>query len=91
MRLKLPGSRFCGRRLWNGTLAAVGQREFGGLPVIVTGAGTSAYAAAAVAEAGPGARAIATTDLLLQSSAETDLAVPFIAEGGLLVSLARSG
>jgi tagatose-6-phosphate ketose/aldose isomerase len=73
------------------TLAAIGQREFGGLPVIVTGAGTSAYAAAAVAEAWPGARAIATTDLLLQSSAETDLAVPFIAEGGLLISLARSG
>jgi tagatose-6-phosphate ketose/aldose isomerase len=73
------------------TLAAAGGREFGGLPVIITGAGTSAYAAAAIAEAWPGARAIPTTDLLLQSNEETDLAVPFIAEGGLLISLARSG
>jgi tagatose-6-phosphate ketose/aldose isomerase len=73
------------------TLAAVGQRDFDDLPVILTGAGTSAYAAAAIAEGWPGARAIPTTDLLLQSSAETELAVPFIAEGGLLISLARSG
>jgi tagatose-6-phosphate ketose/aldose isomerase len=61
------------------------------MPVVITGAGTSAYAAAAIAEAWPGARAIPTTDLLLQSTAETELAVPFIAEGGLLISLARSG
>lgn len=61
------------------------------LPVILTGAGTSAYAASAIAEAWPGARAIPTTELLLQSSAEIQFAFPSFASGGLLISLARSG
>lgn len=61
------------------------------LPVIVTGAGTSAYAAMAVAEAWPGAAAIPTTDLLLQSADEIRCRLPRLAEGGLLLSLARSG
>lgn len=61
------------------------------LPVILTGAGTSAYAASAIAEAWPGAKAIATTDLLLQSAAEIQIAMPSFSNGGLLISLARSG
>ena len=60
-------------------------------PIIVTGAGTSAYAALAIADAWPGARAIATTDLLLQSSAEIEAIQPHFSKGGLLLSLARSG
>jgi tagatose-6-phosphate ketose/aldose isomerase len=81
--------------LWPTTLqrvlTAVGHRRFNGLPVIVTGAGTSAYAAFAIAEGWPGARAIPTTDLLLQTAAEIELASPSIAQGGMLISLARSG
>lgn len=61
------------------------------LPVILTGAGTSAYAASAIAEAWPCARAIPTTDLLIQSATEILSAVPLLGDGGLLVSLARSG
>jgi tagatose-6-phosphate ketose/aldose isomerase len=60
-------------------------------PVILTGAGTSAYAAAAIAEGWPGALAIATTDLLLQSAEEIVMAMPGFPKDGLLVSLARSG
>ncbi len=52
-------------------------------PVVITGAGTSAYASAAIAAAWPGAVAIPTTDLLTE-------AAPFVSDG-LLVSLARSG
>lgn len=52
--------------------------------VVITGAGTSAYAAATVAASWAGAVAIPTTDLLvnLQTAFENE---------GLLVSLARSG
>ena len=53
--------------------------------------GTSAYAALAVADAWPGARAIPTTDLLLKSGAEVKTAMPSFPDGGLLISLARSG
>jgi tagatose-6-phosphate ketose/aldose isomerase len=70
--------------------AGIAQR-FEGLPVVLTGAGTSAYAAQAIADAWPGARAIPTTGLLLQSASEVELAVPPFAAGGLLISLARSG
>ncbi len=81
--------------LWPTTLERVlsagAAQQFDGLPVILTGAGTSAYAALAIADAWPGARAIPTTDLLLQSASEVALAVPQFAEGGLLLSLARSG
>jgi len=81
--------------LWPATLervlAALRGERFRDTPVILTGAGTSAYAAACVAEAWPGARAIPTTDLLLHSAAEIELAVPSIAQGGMLISLARSG
>ncbi len=80
---------------WPTTLARVRSaslpEEIANRPVIVTGAGTSAYAAMAVADAWPGARAIATTDLLLQSAEEIQGALPSFADGGLLISLARSG
>ena len=52
-------------------------------PVVLTGAGTSAHAASAVAVGWPGALAVPTTDLLLETA-------PF-ADTGLLISLARSG
>jgi tagatose-6-phosphate ketose/aldose isomerase len=61
------------------------------LPVILCGAGTSAYAASSIAEAWPQASAIPTTDLLIQSPAEIGSALPFLRRGGLLISLARSG
>src|SRR5262245_27524608 len=55
---------------------------------VLTGAGSSAYASSAIAAAWPGARAIPTTDLLLDGRAG---GVPEIPEGGLLISVARSG
>jgi tagatose-6-phosphate ketose/aldose isomerase len=54
----------------------------------ITGAGTSAYAAAAIASSWPNAEAIPTTDLLIESKAE--FANRFAAPGQL-VSIARSG
>jgi len=51
--------------------------------VVFTGAGTSAYAAAAIAAAWAGMVAIPTTDLLTETA-------PF-GSGGTLISLARSG
>ena len=81
--------------LWLDTLARVRAflpgLGFHARPVILTGAGTSAYAGQAVAAAWPGARAIATTDLMLLSLGEIETAAPGIASGGLLISLARSG
>jgi tagatose-6-phosphate ketose/aldose isomerase len=59
--------------------------------VIITGAGTSAYAAAAIAAAWPGARAAPTTDLLVATQEEIGEQFPIFAENGLLISLARSG
>jgi tagatose-6-phosphate ketose/aldose isomerase len=60
-------------------------------PVILCGAGTSAYAASAIQEAWPAANAIATTDLLVKSATEIESALPALRRGGLLISLARSG
>lgn len=81
--------------LWPTTLervAAAGlPSELTQSPVILTGAGTSAYAASAIAEAWPQAMAIPTTNLLLQSVAEIESAAPSLRQGGLLISLARSG
>ncbi len=65
--------------------------SFGSKMAIVTGAGTSAYAADAIARAWSGARAIPATDLLLQSKSELAAAYPDFAKEGLLVSIARSG
>ena len=82
-------------RLWLDTLTRVEAflpgRDFGGHPIVFTGAGTSAYAGQAAAGAWPGAHAIATTDLMLLSREEIESLVPGIANGGLLISMARSG
>jgi tagatose-6-phosphate ketose/aldose isomerase len=52
--------------------------------VLVTGAGTSAYASSAVAAAWPNASAIPTTDLLLDTER-------YLTRVGAVISLARSG
>jgi tagatose-6-phosphate ketose/aldose isomerase len=81
--------------LWPTTMRIVAQSKTLDLPanqpVILTGAGTSAYAAAAIAAAWPGARAAATTDLLIQERDEIESRHPGFADGGLLISLGRSG
>jgi D-galactosamine 6-phosphate deaminase/isomerase len=60
-------------------------------PCILTGAGTSAYAASAIAEAWTGALAVPTTDLLTQPAAAIEASYPHVRQGGLVISLARSG
>ena len=81
--------------LWPTTLERVRAAQLADIPreadVLITGAGTSAYAASAIVEARPAASAIPTTDLLLQSVAEIKSAVPWVTQGGVLLSLARSG
>ena len=52
--------------------------------VLLTGAGTSAYAASAVASAWPRALAVPTTDLLIDSDR-------YLLDVDVVVSLARSG
>ena len=52
--------------------------------VLLTGAGTSAYAASAIASAWPGAVAVPSTDLLLDTER-------YIREIDILISVARSG
>lgn len=52
--------------------------------VVITGAGTSAYAAAAVSSAWPGSLAVPSTDLLLAAER-------YLTDTSVLVSLARSG
>lgn len=59
--------------------------------VITTGAGTSAYAADAIAASWPHAQAIPTTDLLFASSAEIERKSPGFGDSGLLLSIGRSG
>lgn len=74
--------------LWKTTLERV--RDFdvrnipADLPVVITGAGTSAHAATAIASAWGGARAIPTTDLLTNHE-------NCFRNNGLLLSVARSG
>lgn len=81
--------------LWATTLEMVSRADTSGFRgsgmAIVTGAGTSAYAAEAIARAWPGARAIPVTDLLLRSKEELVNANPAFAGHGLLISVARSG
>ena len=60
-------------------------------PVVITGAGSSAYAASAIATSWPESRAIPTTDLLVMSEKETRSSLPEFVEHGLLISIARSG
>ncbi len=81
--------------LWPTTLERVAQSRIAGAmhgsSVLFTGAGSSAYAAAAIVEAWPAAQAIPTTDLLVQSVDQIEAIAPSIVDGGFLVSLARSG
>ncbi len=70
---------------WPDTLArALGAGCRGLGPAVLTGAGTSAYAAMAIEAAWPGSRAVPSTELFL------DFAAP-LAHRDLVVSLARSG
>ena len=81
--------------LWPSTLERVSASRvrplIDGRTAIICGAGTSAYAASAVASSWSNALAIPTTDLV--SYAKQDLArlAPGFATRGVLVSLARSG
>lgn len=81
--------------LWPITMRIVAQSNafqlHAGQPVILTGAGTSAYAAAAIAAAWPGAQAVATTDLLIEGRDEIERRYPRFSSNGLLISLGRSG
>jgi tagatose-6-phosphate ketose/aldose isomerase len=78
--------------LWPTTVARVrtasGQMDLGRrlsqTRVLLTGAGSSAYAAAAAALALPGATAVPTTDLLLDAER-------YLLDVGAVISLARSG
>jgi tagatose-6-phosphate ketose/aldose isomerase len=62
-----------------------------GLAAVVCGAGSSAYAASAVAAAWTNAVAIPTTDLLTFSKQELSHLAPDFAAHGVLVSMGRSG
>lgn len=81
--------------LWPTTVAIV--RKSGWVndkpkrPVIISGAGTSAYAATAIAASWPNARAIPSTELLIQSRDEIDGSSPGFSSTGLLISIGRSG
>jgi tagatose-6-phosphate ketose/aldose isomerase len=81
--------------VWSATLERIASLPFlaklVGRPAIVCGAGSSAYAAASVARAWSNARAIPTTDLLVQSREELASIFPGFVQSGVLVSLARSG
>jgi tagatose-6-phosphate ketose/aldose isomerase len=58
---------------------------------VICGAGTSAYAASAIAATWSNATAIPTTDLLTFSKQELSRLAPDFASNGALVSVARSG
>src|SRR5215475_5341090 len=81
--------------LWGTTVERIASLPFlarlDGRPAIVCGAGSSAYAAVSVARAWSNARAIPTTDLLVQSKERLASIFPAFVQGGVLVSLARSG
>lgn len=70
---------------WPETVSRVEAARIADLPPpILTGAGTSAYAAEAVEAGWPGARAVPSTELFLDFRR-------YLPEDGLVVSLARSG
>jgi tagatose-6-phosphate ketose/aldose isomerase len=81
--------------LWPTTLHRVASSSahsiVQGRAAMICGAGTSAYAASAVAASWPNAAAIPTTDLLTFSKQELSHLAPDFAASGVLVSLARSG
>ncbi|MFZ0960767.1 MAG: tagatose-6-phosphate ketose isomerase [Terriglobia bacterium] len=78
--------------LWPTTLARVAAAaellnlpaRFKGAHILLTGAGTSAYAAAAIASAWPRAIAVPTTDLLVDAER-------YLLDVDVFISLARSG
>lgn len=70
---------------WPETCARVEAAKLAGLPSpVLTGAGTSAYAAEAVEAGWPGARAVPSTELFLEFRR-------YVGADGLVISLARSG
>lgn len=70
---------------WTETFERVARAPFADLPPpVLTGAGTSAYAAQAVEAGWPGARAVPSTELFLDFRR-------YLNQSGLVVSLARSG
>ena len=81
--------------LWPSTLERVSTSRVRPLiddrTAIICGAGTSAYAASAVASSWSNALAIPTTDLVSYSKQDVARLVPGFATRGTLVSLARSG
>ena len=81
--------------LWPTTLARVASSNAHSVvqnrAAVICGAGTSAYAASAVAATWPNATAIPTTDLLTFSKQELSRLAPDFASNGVLVSVARSG
>jgi tagatose-6-phosphate ketose/aldose isomerase len=82
-------------KLWPTTLERVAKLQdpsiSGHRQTVISGAGTSAYAAFAVAAIWKGAVAIPSTDLLLYTREELTHNVAGFVTNGLLVSLARSG
>ena len=81
--------------LWPTTLERVASSKVHsivqGRAAVICGAGSSAYAASAVAASWTNAAAIPTTDLLTFSKQELLHRAPDFASNGVLVSLARSG
>src|ERR1700688_5200115 len=81
--------------LWPTTLARVASSNAHSIvqdrAAVICGAGTSAYAASAVAATWTNSLAIPTTDLLTFSKRELSHLAPSFAANGVLVSLARSG
>jgi tagatose-6-phosphate ketose/aldose isomerase len=81
--------------LWPTTLERVARSNAHSIvqdrAALICGAGTSAYAASAVAATWTNALAIPTTDLLTFSQQELSHQAPNFASNGVLVSLARSG
>jgi tagatose-6-phosphate ketose/aldose isomerase len=82
-------------QLWPTTLERVASSNahsiVQGRARVICGAGTSAYAASAVAATWTNSLAIPTTDLLTFSKQELSHLAPSFASNGVLVSLARSG
>ncbi|HEY7211907.1 MAG TPA: hypothetical protein VH477_16665 [Bryobacteraceae bacterium] len=80
--------------LWLNTAERVGHAGWRlplDRPLIATGAGSSAYAAAAVAGAARMSAAVPTTDLLAASKRDIERVCPGFSQRGTLLSLARSG
>jgi tagatose-6-phosphate ketose/aldose isomerase len=81
--------------LWPTTIERVASSEarklVQGRAAVICGAGTSAYAASAVAATWMNAVAIPTTDLLTYSQSDLLHLTPAFVSNGVLVSIARSG